>query len=176
MPSEFDKLYEENEKLVYKFATDYKLLSDEDMIQNLKLAMFRALQRYNPNKGIALSTYVYTTLYHEYKYSFRDKNLKINYVSNIIKDENGKKSSIFDFIAIETIDIDYELDKQAMFKIINEYLNSCDEESRNIFNDYYFENIKQKDLAKKYNLSQGQISRKIKYMIKCLQELLKEYK
>ena len=176
MNVDYEKLYIKNENLVYKFATQYKLLHDEDMMQNLKMAMFRAIKNFNPSKGFALSTYVYIALFHEYKYSFRDKNLKINYADNIIADDEGKSTDIFDFIAdTRTIDIDYELDKQDILNIINDYLNTCENEYKNIFYDYYFNNIKQKELAKKYKLSQGQVSRKIKSIIKCLQEILKDY-
>lgn len=177
MNDSYEEIYLRNENLVYKFATQYKLLNNEDMMQNLKLAMFRAIKKYNPEKGVALSTYVYVALFHEYKYSFRDKNLKIDYVDNVVADENGKESSIFDFIADnKTVDIDYEIDKQEIFKIIFNYLDTCEPEHKNMFLDYYFKNVKQKELAKIYGLSQGQISRKIKMIVKCLQELLKDYK
>lgn len=177
MLNDLDKMYIENERLVYKFATKYKLLNDEDMMQNLKMAMFRAITKFDPSRGIALSTYVYIALFHEYKYSFRDKNLKIDYAPNIVSDENGKQSDIFDFIPdTRNIDIDEELDKKEIFKIINDYINNCEYEYKDLFYDYYFNGVKQKELAKRYNLSQGQVSRKIKSIIKCLQELLKDYK
>lgn len=177
MHDNYEQLFLENQNLVYKFATKYRLLNDEDMMQNLKMAMFRAIKSYDKSKGFALSTYVYITLYHEYKYSFRDKHLKMTFVDNIVYDENNKQSDIFDFIPDDkSIDIDYEIDKQEILKIINNYIDTCEKDYKDLFNDYYFNNIKQSELAKKYNLSQGQVSRKIKSIIKCLQELLKDYK
>ena len=98
MLNDFDKMYIENERLVYKFATKYKLLNDEDMMQNLKMAMFRAITKFDPSRGIALSTYVYIALFHEYKYSFRDKHLKLSFVNNIVSDDDNKESDIFDFV------------------------------------------------------------------------------
>ena len=44
-----------------------------------------------------------------------------------------------------------------------------------MFLDYYFNGIKQRQLADKYGLSQAQVSRKLKTIIKSLQELLKDY-
>ena len=177
MHDNYEEIYLRNQNLVYKFATNYKLLNDEDMMQNLRMAMFRAIKNFDPSKGFALSTYVYIALFHEYKYSFRDKNLKIDYASNIVSDENGKQSDIFDFIPDnKNIDIDEQLNKQEIFTIINNYVNTLEKEYKNMFNDYYFNNIKQKELAKKYNLTQSQVSRKIKSIIKCLQELLKDFK
>jgi len=177
MHDDLEEVYLRNQNLVYKFATNYRLLNDEDMMQNLRMAMFRAIKNFDPSKGFALSTYVYIALYHEYKYSFRDKNLKIDYVNNIVSDETGKASDIFDFIPDErNIDIDEKLDRQEIFRIINDYINTCEKDYKDLFFDYYFNNVKQKELAKRYNLSQGQVSRKIKSIIKCLQELLKDFK
>lgn len=177
MYDKYEEIYLKNQNIVYKFATTYKLLNDEDMMQNLRMAMFRAIKNFDNTKGFALSTYVYIALYHEYKYSFRDKNLKLDYTSNIVKDEDGKQSDIFDFIADNNVkDIDYELDKRDIFDIIYSYLDTCDLETKNVFYDYYFNNVKQKEIAEKYNLSQGQVSRKIKTTIKVLQDLLKDYK
>ena len=177
MHDDYEKIYLKNQNLVYKFATNYKLLNDEDMMQNLRMAMFRAIKNFDPSKGFALSTYVYIALYHEYKYSFRDKNLKIEYASNIVDDENGKQFDIFDFVEdTRNIDNIEYINKKEIFKIINDYINNCEKDYRDLFYDYYFNNVKQKELAKRYNLSQGQVSRKIKSIIKCLQELLKDYK
>lgn len=177
MRNDYEEIYLRNQNLVYKFATNYKLLNDEDMMQNLRMAMFRAIKNFDPSKGFALSTYVYIALYHEYKYSFRDKNLKIEYAPNIVNDENGKQSDIFDFIEdTRNIDTIEYINKKEIFKIINDYINTCEKDYRDLFYDYYFNNVKQKELAKRYNLSQGQVSRKIKSIIKCLQELLKDYK
>ena len=174
---DYEKIYLDNERLVYKFATKYYLLKDEDMLQSLKLAMYRAIISYDSSKGYTLSTYIYKVLYNEYCYHFRDKNLKIKYTSNIVIDENGKSSDIFDFIADDkNKDVDYELDKKEIINIINNYINTLDKQNRDMFIDYYFNGIKQKSLAKKYSLSQGQISRNLKSIISCLQELLKDYK
>ena len=176
MLNDFDKMYIENERLVYKFATKYKLLNDEDMMQNLKMAMFRAITKFDPSRGIALSTYVYIALFHEYKYSFRDKHLKMSFVNNLVNDDEGKKSDIFDFIPDDrVIDIDYELDKADIMKKIYNYLELYESKYKDMFLDYYFNGIKQKQLATKYGLSQGQVSRKLKSIIKSLQELLKDY-
>lgn len=174
---DYEQIYLDNENLVYKFATKYYLLKDEDMMQSLKIAMYRAVMSYDESKGYALSTYIYKVLYNEYCYHFRDKNLKIKYAPNVVTDEEGKSSDIFDFIADDkNKNIDYELDKKEMLNIINNYINTLEKQDRDMFIDYYFNGVKQKHLAKKYSLSQSQISRNLKSIISCLQELLKDYK
>ena len=173
---DYEELYIKNENLVYKFAAQYNLLHNEDMMQNLKLAFFRAIKKYDATKGFALSTYAYIALFHEYKYSFRNKNLKLQFVDNMVKDDEDKYSSIFDFIPDESnVDPDYEIYKEDVLSKVHNYLANYDAKYREIFYDYYFNDANQKDLAEKHHLSQAQISRKLKAIIKDLQSLLKDY-
>ena len=55
------------------------------------------------------------------------------------------------------------------------YLDEHEKKYKQMFLDYYFNGIKQRQLADKYGLSQAQVSRKLKTIIKSLQELLKDY-
>lgn len=176
MHDDYEKIYIDNEKLVYKFATTYKLLNDEDMMQNLKMAAYRAIVKFDSSKGTALSTYVYTALFNEYNYSFRDKNLKIQYADNIVTDDMDKQSDIFDFIEDTSIkNVDDELDKKDMIIKIYKYLDEHEPKYKNLFLDYYFNNIKQKQLAEKYKLNLSYVSKKINSITKHLRDLLKDY-
>lgn len=172
-----EAMYIENENLVYAFASKYKLLHDEDMMQNLKMAMWRAITKFDASKGFTLSTFVYASIYNEYMYSFRDKYRKFNFVSNEVEDENNKSTSIFDFIEdTRNCNVEEKIDREAMMNIIYDFLETVEPKHKEMYIDYYFNSIKQKQLSKKYNLSQGQISRKLKNINKCLQELLKDFK
>lgn len=172
-----EDLYINNENLVYAFASKYKLLYDEDMMQNLRMAMWRAITKYDANKGFALSTFIYTSLYNEYMYSFRDKYRKFNFVDNEVEDENNKQTSIFDFIEdTRNCNIEEKIDREHMIRIIYDYLETIEPKYKDMYIDYYFNSVKQRALSKKYDLSQGQISRKLKNINKCLQELLKDFK
>lgn len=174
---DYEKLYLENEKLVYKFATENGVLHDEDMMQNLKMACYRAVLKFDPSKGFAISTFIYTSLYNEYNYSFRDKYRKFTFVDNQVSDEDNKSTDIFNFIEDRRHrDILEELNKEEMLKAVYKYLDTLEPHFKNIYIDYYFNNKKQRQLAEEYNLSQGQISRKIKSINKSLQDVLKEYK
>ena len=63
-----------------------------------------------------------------------------------------------------------------MLKVVYEYLDTLEPNFKNLYIDYYLNNKKQRQLAEEYNLSQVQISRRIKYINKSLQEILKDYK
>lgn len=173
----YEELYLENEKLVYKFATENNLLHDEDMMQNLKMACYRAILKFDPSKGFAISTFIYTSLYNEYMYSFRDKYRKFSFVDNQVSDDEDKSTDIFNFIEDwRQCDILDKLNKEEILNVIYDYLDTIEPQFKSLYIDYYFNNKKQRQLAEEYNLSQGQISRKIKSINKSLQEVLKDYK
>lgn len=174
---DYEKLYLENEKLVYKFAIENGIIHDEDMIQNLKMACYRAILKFDASKGFAISTFIYTSLYNEYNYSFRDKYRKFTFVNNQVLDKDNKSTDIFNFIEdVKHKDIIEELNKEEMLKVVYEYLDTLEPNFKNLYIDYYLNDKKQRQLAEEYNLSQGQISRRIKYINKSLQEILKDYK
>lgn len=174
---DYEKIYCENEKLAYKFGTSYNILHDDDMMQNIKMSLFRAVKTYDKSKGIAFSTYAYKIMYNEYMYSFRDKNLKIKYVNNEFYDVDDNVASIFELIpdCRNKDAFDIVCEKEIM-EAIYKYLDTLEEKYKNLYIDYYINNINQNVLANKYNISQAQISRKIKNITRKLQIVLEEFK
>lgn len=170
---ECEKFYLENEKLAYKFGTKYGILHDEDMMQNIKIALYKAVKTFDPNKGVAFSTYAFTIMANEYNYHFRNKYLKFNFVKNTVIGDNNREISIFEILEdTNNIDLDTNLINKEIIDIILNYIKSLDYLSKNLYYDYYFKHLKQKEMVEKYSLSQTQISRKLKKINKSLQKLL----
>ena len=170
---ECEKFYLENEKLAYKFGTKYGILHDEDMMQDIKIALYKAVKTFNPDKGVAFSTYAFTIMANEYNYHFRDKYLKFEFVKNTVIGDNNREVSIFEIVEDNnSSDLDTNLINQEIIEIVIKYIDSLDSISKNLYYDYYFKHLKQKEMVKKYNMSQTQISRKLKSINKCLQKLL----
>ena len=170
---ECEKFYLENEKLAYKFGTKYGILHDDDMMQDIKIALYKAVKTFDPNKGVAFSTYAFTIMLNEYNYHFRDKYLKFEFVKNTVIGDNNREISIFEIIEdTNSSNLDNDLINKEMIEIVLKYINSLDALSKDLYYDYYFKHLKQKEMVKKYNLSQTQISRKLKKINKNLQKLL----
>lgn len=175
--SEFEKMYMDNEKLAYKFGSSYRLLQNDDLMQCIKMALWKAVKTFDKSKNYAFSTYAYRCMYNEYMYSFRDKNLKIPYTTNVVKDINGDEVSIFEFIEDDkNEDIAVLLDRESMMSLIFKYLDTISESNKDIYIKFQLYGFTQKELGKIYNLSQAQISRTIKLINKNLQEVLKDFK
>ena len=177
MSNDYEKKYLENERLAYKFGCNMNIIHDEDMMQNIKLALYKAVVTFDESKGNAFSTYAYKCMLNEYNYSFRNKNNKIKYATNEVYDKEEKLVSIMELIPDEKIiDAQKQVEYNDMYKLILEYLKTIPETDAMLYIDYYFNNINQNKLAARTGLSQGQISRKLSIINKSLQKVLKDYK
>ena len=56
MSNDYEKKYLENERLAYKFGCNMNIIHDEDMMQNIKLALYKAVATFDESKGNAFST------------------------------------------------------------------------------------------------------------------------
>lgn len=174
--NELEKFYIENERLAYKFGSSYQILHDEDIMQCIKIALWKACQTFDEKKNFAFSTYAYRCMYNEYMYSFRSKDLKYQYVGNIIYDKSGDEISIFDLMSNpKDLSIEDQIINSEMWKALYEYLETKSEKDRYIYISCQIKGNTQESLALKYNISQTGVSRIVKTINKELQEVLKDY-
>jgi RNA polymerase sigma-70 factor, ECF subfamily len=144
-------------KYLYSCKMEY-----DDLFQELVINLWQNVDKFD--KTISkISTFIY--------------NISKNYCLNKIKKLKRNKNDIIKTILISEIDID-KLSKENIcdnnFSFIDNYnrddltfiLNYIKNESSTLFKDFYFNNLTQKDLVKKYNFSQANISQKIKNEIK----------
>lgn len=78
----YEQLYLDNEKLAYKFGYEHKILYNEDMMQTIKIALYKACVTFDKSKNTCFSTYAYKCMLNAYNYSFRSKDLKYQYVDD----------------------------------------------------------------------------------------------
>lgn len=157
---------------VYKRFTDENsckiffkdsMLSREDLRNDLLLYVYEKLPNYNKEKG-TLSTYIYvlckTKCYLIHRKNKR-KEFNISLDSYVMKNEN-------DVTYLECIPSD---DKIIDMIIQQDILDRVKDELNNETKDYYLNDISQKEIAKKLNTSQANVSRKIRKNIKSLRHL-----
>lgn len=70
-----DKLVLDNMKLVNQVLHDNypSIAFDEDLIQEGRLALVKAAQKYDPDKGTKFSSYAYPAILHHYYHIMRDR-------------------------------------------------------------------------------------------------------
>lgn len=170
-----DKLILENIPLVYYMLKKLKLYHrKEDFYDVGVIGLIKGVRTYNPDKGIEISTYLSTCIKNEVLQEIRKlngdkKKANLDTVSlDQIVYNNGKDDPI---CLIDFITSDYNLEDEVIKNdfINNDILNGLNDREKIILTYSYGlfnKNIlTQKELAKKLNLSQAQISRILKKAI-----------
>ncbi len=99
-----------------------------------------------------------------------DKKNKLSYFSEFAIEE--KDRNIEERFADKSIDIEKLVAVKMQIAALHEALNKLNPEEREIIQALFFEEIPQRDLAKKLNISQGAVFRRKEKTLKKLKEFL----
>lgn len=99
-----------------------------------------------------------------------DRKNKLRYFSEFVTEE--KDRTIEERFADKSIDIEKLVAVKMQIAALHEALNKLNPEEREIIQALFFEEIPQRDLAKKLNISQGAVFRRKEKTLKKLKELL----
>lgn len=144
----------------------------EDLLQLGYLGLVRAAKTFNEDKKIKFSTWAYPKIKYEIlQYATRDRNFNLKqgephsykiYSLNYEFDGNdGKPEKFEDILMTDNSFEDDEINKI----IVQDLLNGLDKKESEIVRLYYFEEMKQWEIAEIYNTSQVQISRTLREAI-----------
>lgn len=152
---------EEVYKLVKTAAKKYKIMSEQE-VQDLVWDVWQVLDKHYDESKSKLSTYVFLVCKHKILNYERDKKELLS-----LHEPVSETAELQDLIAS---DCDSPLDKLLMEEDIDIF-HELYKNSSQLLQDY-FEGAKQTELADKYNVSQAEISRRIK---KELRDIRREY-
>lgn len=148
-----NKFITDNHKLIYQFAHDHNINLNE-YYDILAIALIKAADTYNKEKGFTFGTYAYSVMKNEYLMELRKKRKDgLNYsvsLENLIVDDIPFIEIIHDDNDIRDF---YKESMELFFK------NLEDDEKRVLY--YLAQEYNQKQIGRKMNLSQSYISRKI---------------
>lgn len=158
-------LITDNYNLVYRFLWKYHL-NIEEWESILVLALCEKIHLYDDSKS-QLSTFIFTVLKTAYLQELRSRNMQVrraNYDSGILSldyeyiDEEGDTDSC----CIDALTGGNTTNDPMDIYIIKsyiEYINTLKGKSADIYRDIVLNGMKQKDVAKEYNISKCAVSR-----------------
>ena len=164
------ELAEANLRLVVSIAKKYYDIRGnvpfEDLIQAGNIGLIKAINTYNPDKKIKLSSYASRCIENEILMHFRNckKNaLDISLNEAIDTDKDGSALTLMDVMSVEddildTIDTNMNLEK--LYKYMEEVLNEREKEILTLRFGLYGNNIlTQREIAEKLKISRSYVSR-----------------
>ena len=177
-----DKLIEHNLRLVVFLAKKYENTNVEleDLVSIGSIGLIKGINTFKRGKNIKLATYCSRCIDNEILMFLR-KNKKtkgdVSFEESLSFDSDGNELHLEDILGtdpdIVTKDLDMEIDK----KILKDELEKLESRDKEIIVLRYglngFNEMTQKDVAEKLNISQSYISRIEKKVIKKLKNIIK---
>ena len=163
-----NKLIEHNLRLVAHIVKKFESTNQDidDLIGIGTVGLIKGIDTYSETKKVKLATYAAKCAENEILMYFRadKKNSKnISLYDEISYDKEGNKITILDILKTEDIDYADEIYKNDNIKLLKKYLNVLTKREREIIEDRYGLNNKdeltQKEIAKKLNISRSYVSR-----------------
>lgn len=157
---EMNQLFNENTKIAYKIANQYRTNYPEeyeDIKQIALLGLWKAVQNYNPKW--ALSTIAYKIIFNNINYYLRSvkKHREHNFsINTIICSDDKSDLTIEDLIEDDEDHIDNLLQKMCIQQSFNK-MNFSEIEEK--FINLKKQGLSQKEIGEKLNRSQAQVSR-----------------
>ena len=177
-----DKLIEHNLRLVVFLAKRYENtgVDLEDLVSIGSIGLIKGINTYKRGKNIKLATYCSRCIDNEILMHLR-KNKKtkadISFEESLSFDSDGNELHLEDILGTEGDIVTKPLEDEYDKKVLKEELEKLDSRDKEIMELRYGlngrEELTQKEVAKKLNISQSYISRIEKKVIKKLKTIIK---
>ena len=176
-----NKLIEHNLRLVAhivkKFHDDTSI--SDDLISIGTIGLIKGIDTYKKNKNVRLTTYCARCIQNEILMYYRsnnkyNKNISIN--EGIGFDKEGNEITILDILKSDKPDFALDLYEKENIKLLSNYFNVLNKREKEILAYRYglsnYDELTQKEIAKKLHISRSYVSRIEK---RALTKLLKEF-
>lgn len=166
-----EEIFSDYKPRFIRFA--YSYIHDITMSEDIVIdAIIYYWERKNELENINIPAYILTTIKHKCLNYLKRQHLKYNVTKKIITDAQWDLSArIASLSACEP----YELFTDDMKKTINDALNKLPEKTRNIFKMSRYENMSNKEISEKYNISIKGVEFHISKALSLLRAYLKDY-
>jgi len=103
-----------------------------------------------------------------------DKENRLGYFSEFVSDEVAR--SMEERLIDKAVDLEKLVEVKIQIEALNRALDNLSPEEREIIQALFYEEIPQRDLAKKLNISQGAVFRRKEKILRKLKVLLEDWK
>ena len=177
-----DKLIEHNLRLVVFLAKRYDntKVDLEDLVSIGSIGLIKGINTYKRGKNIKLATYCSRCIDNEilmYLRKTKKNKTDVSFEESLSFDSDGNELHLEDILGTDGDIVTKPLEDEYDKKVLIAELNKLDDRDKEIMQMRYGLNGKdeltQKDVAKKLNISQSYISRIEKKVIKKLKQIIK---
>lgn len=153
-------------KIAYRYISSDAAYDFDDILQVAILGLIKAIDTFDYRKGYTFTTYGMKVIASQINILFRRikyAGLILSLDAHIAYNEKGEGLTAGEILVDENINIEDDVERVIMCSLIESELNCLTEKERNIIIDkfglYCNKPLLQRELAVKYNYSQGYICR-----------------
>lgn len=172
-----EELILDNVGLVYHVLQKMNLYDQRDYYYSAGIiGLIKAANAFDPEKGIKFATYASRCIQNEILMecrrlnAVRRQNNTVSLYEPVSNDTEGLL--VMDFISSD-FDIEEDYINKEQKKALNKAISMLNDDEKELINCYYYKNMNQCELAKKFGITQCSISRNL---TKCYKKLRKYYK
>ena len=168
--------------IVKKFEHDINI--QDDLISIGTIGLIKGIDTYSDSKNVKLTTYCARCIQNEILMYYRsnnkyNKNISIN--DSIGYEKDGNEITIVDILKCEKPDFALDLYEKENMKLLSKYINVLTQREKEIIMYRYglggFDELTQKEIAKKIHISRSYVSRiEKRALTKMLREFIKNKK
>ncbi len=150
----------------------------EEMFSAGMIGLIKSIDTFDIEKGYEFSSYAVRCIDNEILMFTKkeSKHLEVDSLDKPIATKiDGKDLKIKDIILDDTVDLIRDYEKNEQIKILKNLVNNLPEEEITLLHLYFEDRLTQEKIAKKYQISRSNVSRKIKDIVKKLSEGFNEY-
>lgn len=185
MTIEQERIILDNQKLIGFVIKKLHLGFRFDELKDIgMIGLIKGVKSFDESKGYKPSTYLYQCIRNEIGNFLRHEQtsscsngLPTISLDEVISEDNNL--TLKDIIKDKNIDIENDLMNKELICKVYEQINNFKERDKEIICHYFgvlgFEHLKQKQLSKKFNISQTQVSRIINKALKKIKKELQDY-
>lgn len=161
-------LIERNLRLVAHITKKFesKNISQDDLISIGTIGLIKAIDSYNDNKNVKITTYAAKCIQNEVLMFFRNnkkRNTDVSLNDSIGFDKDGNEISLIDVLKDKELDFADLIHTKDNINLLNNYLKLLNEREKEIIVKRYGllnqKELTQKEIAKELNISRSYVSR-----------------
>lgn len=177
-------LIEHNLRLVAHIVKKYENTNEleDDLISIGTIGLVKAIDSYSSSKNVKLATYAAKCIENEILMTLRSNKRRKHdtlLFDTIGYDKDGEDLSLFDVLENDEVSAAEKFEKEEKLEKLRKYFKALDEREKEILGYRYgldgYQEMTQKEIAKKLNISRSYVSRiEKRALYKLLQEFKKE--
>lgn len=161
------------ESYLYAMCMKYPMIDRDEAFQEAWIGAVKAIRTFDPSKNFKLTTYLSVCVINQFRIYLRHNGKHFDNLSLDAEYKGEKSRDGCTLLDILPNKVQLSVEDKNIIDLFKKYLETIPSSQKEVVTDFYFNDKRQVDIGRKYNLSQAQVSRICKKHIGKFQKSLR---